>query len=411
MPTLGERIRKLRKQQKMTLESLAGTELTKGMLSLIENNKANPSMESLNYIAERLNVDVTDLLIVVSNIELREILEKAEILFSTSYEDLTDEYEQLIELVKPYVPKLTKGYEAARLMEMYSRCLTFTNNDESEHLLKQVAVMYEQLNLTTRRASIGAALAVIPYRKHQYQESLDILLQERAKLEANPLWIDPLSRLDYDYLEATLYFAVGKYEDAIRVMEKAIQYSNKHKIFKQVDNLYRLAAAQAMIAEDEVKKEYYLNKLLAYSEFADDEDSKVFIYYAEIHYLNSFKKMYKEADHLYNTLSIKNINKKLFTPFFLLERGKTLFGLGYYEQAIEKLKEVAIPEILHHPIDLSIFYEKDAYIALCYLELGQKDQAMEAVQVALDNINKMPDTPYKKFIEKTYKKVSSSHSN
>ena len=51
MSTLGERIRTLRKQQKMTLEALAGTELTKGMLSLIENNKANPSMESLNYIA------------------------------------------------------------------------------------------------------------------------------------------------------------------------------------------------------------------------------------------------------------------------------------------------------------------------------------------------------------------------
>ncbi|MDI2586025.1 helix-turn-helix transcriptional regulator [Psychrobacillus sp. NEAU-3TGS] len=315
MPTLGERIRKLRKQQNMTLETLAGTELTKGMLSLIENNKANPSMESLNYIAGRLNVDVTDLLEEVSNIELRELLEKAEILFSTNYEDLTNEHEQLIELVKPYVPKLTKGYEAARLLEMYSRCLSLINIDDSENLLKRVAVMYEQLNLTTKQGDIGASLAVIPYMKHQYQESLDILLKERAKLEANPLWIDPLSHLDYDYLEATLYFAVGRYDDAIRVMEKAIQYSNKHKIFKQVDNLYRLAAAQAMMAEDEIKIEHYLNKLLAYSEFADDEDSKIFIYYANIHYLNSFKKMYEEADHLYNTLSIKSINKKLFTPF------------------------------------------------------------------------------------------------
>ena len=37
------------------------------MLSLIENNKANPSMESLNYIAERLNVDVTELLEEISD--------------------------------------------------------------------------------------------------------------------------------------------------------------------------------------------------------------------------------------------------------------------------------------------------------------------------------------------------------
>ena len=54
MDTLGLRIRQLRKEQKLTLEALAGNKLTKGMLSLIENGKAQPSMESLSYIAERL---------------------------------------------------------------------------------------------------------------------------------------------------------------------------------------------------------------------------------------------------------------------------------------------------------------------------------------------------------------------
>jgi len=68
---LGDRIRKIRKQKKLTLEALAGTELTKGMLSLIENNKAKPSMESLVYIAERLGVEVTDLLEEVSTQEIR----------------------------------------------------------------------------------------------------------------------------------------------------------------------------------------------------------------------------------------------------------------------------------------------------------------------------------------------------
>ncbi|MDI2586024.1 hypothetical protein OR571_02465 [Psychrobacillus sp. NEAU-3TGS] len=85
--------------------------------------------------------------------------------------------------------------------------------------------------------------------------------------------------------------------------------------------------------------------------------------------------------------------------------------MGQFEQAIEKLKEVTIPEILHHPIDLSTFYEKDAYMALCYLELGQKDKAMKAVQVAVDNIRKMPETPYKKFVEEIYKKVFSPYQN
>ena len=62
LSTLGERIRTIRKQRKMTLDALAGEQMTKAMMSYIENNKANPSMESLSYIAERLGVKVSELL-------------------------------------------------------------------------------------------------------------------------------------------------------------------------------------------------------------------------------------------------------------------------------------------------------------------------------------------------------------
>jgi tetratricopeptide (TPR) repeat protein len=115
--------------------------------------------------------------------------------------------------------------------------------------------------------------------------------------------------------------------------------------------------------------------------------------------------MYEEADRLYNSFFSKSMKKKLFAPFFLLEKGKTLYGMQKLEEAIEKLEEVHIPGILHHPIDLSIFYEKDAYIALCYLELNQQEKALVYAKIALDNINDMPDTPYKAFIKETYAKV------
>ena len=89
--TLGERIRKIRKQQKLTLEGLAGKGLTKGMLSLIENNKANPSMESLKYISGRLGVEVSELLEEVSTQVLQKILESAEMLSNTEHNHVTDE--------------------------------------------------------------------------------------------------------------------------------------------------------------------------------------------------------------------------------------------------------------------------------------------------------------------------------
>ena len=81
--TLGVRIQSVKKTTESYVGCLAGTGLTKGMLSLIENNKANPSMESLNYIAGRLGVEISELLEEVSTQELRNVLEKAEKLFNT----------------------------------------------------------------------------------------------------------------------------------------------------------------------------------------------------------------------------------------------------------------------------------------------------------------------------------------
>src|SRR5690606_9112046 len=78
MATLGERIKQLRKEQGLTLQALAGDELSKGMLSLIENNKANPSMESLSYIAERLGIERNELLEEIPTAELRSLLDTVE---------------------------------------------------------------------------------------------------------------------------------------------------------------------------------------------------------------------------------------------------------------------------------------------------------------------------------------------
>ncbi|MGM9682910.1 MAG: helix-turn-helix domain-containing protein [Eubacteriales bacterium] len=58
----GEKIRRLRNEKLMTQSQLAGTRITRNMLSKIENGEANPSLPTLEYIAQRLNVSVGFLL-------------------------------------------------------------------------------------------------------------------------------------------------------------------------------------------------------------------------------------------------------------------------------------------------------------------------------------------------------------
>lgn len=53
---IGEKIKKLRTEKLMTQSELAGTEITRNMLSRIENGAALPSLSTIRYIASRLNV-------------------------------------------------------------------------------------------------------------------------------------------------------------------------------------------------------------------------------------------------------------------------------------------------------------------------------------------------------------------
>lgn len=53
---IGEKIRELRVAKLMTQSELAGTHITRNMLSCIENGSAQPSLSTILYIAGRLNV-------------------------------------------------------------------------------------------------------------------------------------------------------------------------------------------------------------------------------------------------------------------------------------------------------------------------------------------------------------------
>ena len=59
---VGKKIRSLRVSKLMTQSELAGTHITRNMLSYIENGSAQPSLSTLVYLAGRLNVPVGFLL-------------------------------------------------------------------------------------------------------------------------------------------------------------------------------------------------------------------------------------------------------------------------------------------------------------------------------------------------------------
>jgi transcriptional regulator with XRE-family HTH domain len=402
---LGDRIRKLRKQKKLTLEALAGQGLTKGMLSLIENNKAQPSMESLAYIAEGLGVEVTDLLEEVSTLELREVLEKAEKLYNEKKDKVGNKYQQLLTLIEPYIRNLSQGYEGARLLDIYSRSLYEEKIPGWENFSDHAATMYDKMNVTANRAQIAIFRSRVKFIEHDYSNALEILLSERTEIESNHVYMDPMTQVDLDYTEAILYFAVGDYETASHVMENALIFSKKHRIFYRADDLYRIGAGQAMMFRDKEKRELYLRKLKEYADFAEDTLSILVHDLLIAMTLIAEDKEYAKAIEIIDHYLADPQEEEVVESLYRIEKGKALYGLGEFTQAIHEIEKVETPTTTHHPFDLSLFYVRYSYKALCQLELGEMEEALQSAELAVKNFENIPSLPFKEFAIETYNTI------
>lgn len=104
--SLGEKIKKLRKEKNMTLKELAGDRITAAQISHIERDKSHTSYELLEYLAERLDVSI-DYLLETKEMQSKKITDNL-ILQSEIYikRDALDEAEkeihEIIEICEEY---------------------------------------------------------------------------------------------------------------------------------------------------------------------------------------------------------------------------------------------------------------------------------------------------------------------
>ncbi|MBZ5201035.1 helix-turn-helix domain-containing protein [Planomicrobium chinense] len=402
METLGERIKKLRKEKGLTLQTLAGDVMTKGMLSLIENNKAKPSMESLAYIAGQLGVHSNELLEEVPTTELRELLQEVETLYKADLYQ-PDDFKAIVDKIEPYAEKLPYRYESARLLEIYSRCRYYAKLPDWQLVLERAEAMYEGLHLVNNSADVHMFRAMVTFQQHEYTEALKMLQDSRRSFEERDAVIDSLKKLDFDFLEAILYFAVGEDAEALRVLKEGIDYSRERQIYYKINDLYRVMSFHAMLSNDIERKDYYVGKLRLFAEFSEDEIIETTLDLLEAHYLVSFVHEYEKAEKIIDINLEKYKDEDNFQ--FYMEKGKALYGQGKLDEALFWLKKHQIYEHLHHPYDLSMNYEKDAYLALIYEQQGQHDLAVKHAAIAKENIEPMLDLPYKKFILDVYAQI------
>lgn len=119
---LHQRIRYLRLEAGMTQSELAGDRITRNMLSQIENGSATPSIQTLRYLAERLNTSAAYFL---SDDENDFLFKKAEIINTVKGKLKNKDYNTCIQLCSVFV-----GKEDDELNLILAECFFYAAADD-----------------------------------------------------------------------------------------------------------------------------------------------------------------------------------------------------------------------------------------------------------------------------------------
>ncbi|GCD12082.1 helix-turn-helix domain-containing protein [Clostridium tagluense] len=291
--SLGEKIKRKRKDLNMTLKDLAGDRITPGQISLVESSKSNPSMDLLEYLANALSTTVEYLM------ESEETQAEKICLY---YENIAEalilnsdlvQAEQNIEKSLYYSEKYKLEYRKARNLSLRGDI----------YMARQEIALAQQVFLSSN---------VIFIKNNSYEEIIKTFLKlGKIALElkgyqsassyfqqAEKVFAD--NEMGNDFLLGEIYYYIGYTYFKLENVDSAIKYSYlAQEKFKQIDS----------------KKEYANSLLLLANEYNEKSDIKNAIKYSK-----ATLKVFYEINNLKYISEIENNLGRLFYEFENVEQ-------------------------------------------------------------------------------------------
>ncbi|MBG9579485.1 DNA-binding protein [Bacillus thuringiensis] len=396
MATLGEKIKALRKEKKLTQTELAGSELTKSMLSQIENGKATPSMKTLQYIAEKLGCE-TSFLLEEDDDEMVELIQKMERLIKNKCDKV---YETLLPIVQKELPSTLN---TARLYKQFITTAAVMNDYNIEYYVETAVSIFEKYTLYRESTETKLLFYYMLFKQKKYKECLQMIATIRDEYKAKNLEMDLITHIQLYLKEAIILLAYGNYEKCEKVILDALAFSKKHQVYYKTDEFYRILSYQKIITTDKEQYLYYIKKSEQFAIFTEDTLSAANIDILKAYYYNTVTNEYTIALEHLEQFREKLKNDPIFQDdgLYYLEKGKSLYGLKRYKEALETLKHATIPDYMSHPLDQSWVLTAGSYRALCYIELQDKKSALTEAKEAVQAIDSYPDSIFTSFIKET----------
>ncbi|WP_242784600.1 helix-turn-helix domain-containing protein [Bacillus cereus] len=395
MATLGEKIKTLRKEKNLTQTELVGSELTKSMLSQIENGKATPSMKTLQYIAEKLECEMSFLLEEDEG-EIVELIQKMEPLIKANKCD--EVYKTLLPIVQTELPSTLN---TARLYKQFLTGAVIMNDYHIEYYVETAVSIFEKYTLYRESTETKLLFYYMLFKRKKYKECLQMIATIRDEYKAKNLEMDLITHIQLYLKEAIILLAYGNYEKCEKVILDALAFSKKHQVYYKTDEFYRILSYQKVITADKEQYLYYIKKSEQFAIFTEDILSIAIIDILKAYYHNTITNEYTIALKHLEQFREKLKDEPIFQDdgLYYLEKGKSLYGLKRYKEALAILKHATIPDYMSHPLDQSWVLTAGSYRALCYIELQDKKSALKEAKEAVQAIDSYPDSIFTSFIK------------
>ena len=422
MKQVGENIKRIRTEKKMTISDLANEHVSRGMISLIENGKTQPSIERLHHIAVQLDVDIAELVEEISKEELRDKINTAIELFAN------DDVLAATNLLQPLLMKMDQSYEAARIYELYAKSLYSLYAHSNEEYLKIVdsnwelyaekaMALYTELQMEWRVVRLWAFLAKIEFTRANYRETIEILDKGLDKLiiedslEKKAIYIELLTEKVWSYT------ALGDMKAAHELLDTAIKFSRKSLI---LTDYYGLLNIKTWLLYDahhyEEARKYvaqatsFINLMQHEYLFIEHELAKVLF---EEFFENKFEQAIEMADeyerYVISESSLNETEKEGLLVFVRDLKARSITRLGRYEEALDLFNSniIEVNEFMEmSPLDVAIREITKSYKAICYFQLGDVLKSRKLAGYAVEKLREMPYSSYFQFASEVLAYVS-----
>ncbi|MDX5322622.1 MAG: helix-turn-helix domain-containing protein [Exiguobacterium sp.] len=352
---IGQQIKALRKEKKLTQSQLAEGIITKSMLSMIENGKAEASMRSLREIAKRLDVPVQSLLVDAREADLQKIVEEIESTQGTlqSWKD-----EDVQQALRPYLEDEMNSVWQGKAYTLFAD--TMFNNGEQQKLLElydQAIAVFERFEEKEELIMARISQAFYLLMWNRFDEAIErIDMLELIDLRS----MKTKTRVEFSML---MVFRNMLYDDdlpgAIRRLEDTLDYMTRTKIYYRVDDVYRVIAICALYLKDEDLVLSALEKAKQYTAFTGDVSMKIRVAMTEALYAIDYRK----TDLLKQQISVMDqllAGNEEFIAAFEMSKGVYFALTGETEVARKsflKLLEHHDQWAKHGFVDQAIYFE------------------------------------------------------